>query len=216
MRRRVLVDYSVILNAFIYKNEHTPDAEMLLTDIMPSEQIELYITELSLGKIRSLGKDAIANRIEEENFRIIKFHNCLDREQIFEFMRTGELCALEVHCALANNIRTVVTHKPEDFCSFDLTDAWTVNDLRDWLNDLPVLTETEIDFYRVKVLRSPAYANPSPAYANPIKSPPATNPESHSTNPESHNHPRNPESHHKNKKKITIKAKLLHRNIKKH
>ena len=146
---RVLVDAELILSA-VYENEHTPDAEILLTHIMPSEQIELYITELSLGKIRSLGKESAASFLEE-NFRIIKFNYCLWREQIFKSIGTRvSECALEVDIAIANNIRTVVTHKTEDFCSADLL-VWTVNDLLEGLNDLPVLTETEIDFFKFKL-----------------------------------------------------------------
>ncbi len=135
---RVLVDAELILSAF-QENEHTKNAEVLLTNIMSSEQIKLYITKLCIDKIRLEDKrriipdeEGIARSLEEK-FRnhLIPYNNCLIEEQVFKSIgNTRDFeCAVETACAYAMNIGAVVTHKPQDFSAADLL-AWTVNDLR--------------------------------------------------------------------------------------
>lgn len=132
---RVLADAELILSVF-QENEHTKDAEILLTDIMSSEQIELYITDLCLDKI-NYHNHQIAKEIAKK-FRdnILSYDNCLIEEQVIKttkYTRDFE-CAVEAEVAIANNIRIVVTHKSQDFSTATLNsaatlDLVTVNDL---------------------------------------------------------------------------------------
>lgn len=127
---RVLVDAELILSA-LQENEHTKDAEILLTDIMSSEQIELYITDLCLDKIGYYDKYTASLLKEKFRGNVLPYDNCLIEEEVIKAAKYTRDFEREVEAAWAitNNIDIVVTHKPQDFLTSGLF-VKTVNDLQ--------------------------------------------------------------------------------------
>lgn len=136
---KVLADAELILEFFLNRNEYAQDAERLL-EMVESGQIELYITELCLDKVRSedkfrakpdaMGSD-IAGGLEKKFFGyVIPYNNCLIGEQVFQSIENTRNfeCAVETACAIAEGVGAVVTHKREDFAACDLL-VWSVTEL---------------------------------------------------------------------------------------
>ena len=127
---RFLVDAELILSAF-QENKYTRDAEILLTEIMSSEQIELYITDLCLDKIGYYNKCTASSLKEKFRGNVLPYDNCFIKKEVVKaakYTRDFE-CEVEAAWAITNNIDIVVTHKPQDFLTSGLF-VKTVNDLQ--------------------------------------------------------------------------------------
>ncbi|TBR56661.1 hypothetical protein B4U84_28905 [Westiellopsis prolifica IICB1] len=133
---KVLADAELILEWFLNRNEYAKDAERLLEKV-ESRQIELYITQLCLDKVRSEDKfqakpDAIGGGIAsylEDKGNVIPYDDCRISIEVFQSIENTRdfECAVETACAIACGV-AVVTHKPEDFAGGDLL-VWSVDNL---------------------------------------------------------------------------------------
>jgi hypothetical protein len=136
---KVLVDAELILEFFLNRNEYAKDAERLLEKV-ESRQIQLYITQLCLDKVRSEDKfrakpDAkdggIAYDLEKIfSGYVIPYDDCLIGEQVFQSIENTRNfeCTVEKACAKAFEVGAVVTHKPEEFAGSGLL-VWSVTEL---------------------------------------------------------------------------------------
>lgn len=132
---RVLVDADVVLELFINRSGFVEDAEKLLIEIGQSQQIEVYVTDKCLKRIRlelsatddQLGELAAYKVKAMLNSRIIKIDSNI-REQARKSSIKDFDSAEEVACATILNFDAIVTQNPQNFDEAILP-IWSVNQL---------------------------------------------------------------------------------------
>lgn len=153
---KVLLDADVLLELFLNRSGFVEDVERLLAEIEKSRQVEVYITDKCLKRIRienDLGDEASLFVEEMVYGRVIKIDS-----DIREMARVSCLqdydSAEEVACANAMHLDAIVTHNPSNFTGANLR-IWSVVDL---LNRLSVayvsnrrLKKIEVGVYECEI-----------------------------------------------------------------
>jgi ATP-binding cassette subfamily B protein len=130
---QVLVDADLVLELLLNRVGLVEDAEVLW-EMVESQQIQGYITEFGLDKIRSVLSglerfETVKNVVSEiqEIVRICPVEsNLLQKARSFNF-RDFE-SAVEVACAIERNLDVIVTQNPQNFDRATLP-IWSVNEL---------------------------------------------------------------------------------------
>jgi PIN domain len=129
-RVKVLLDADVLLELFVNRSGFVEDIERLLAEIETSRQVEVYITDKCLKRIRiedELGDEASSFVEEMVRGRVIKIDSdirALARVSCLQDYDSAE----ELACANARNLDAIITQNPQNFDGSTLP-IWSVADL---------------------------------------------------------------------------------------
>lgn len=129
---KILVDADMVLEALLYRSGFIADVEDLW-NIVP-EQIQGYISEVGLDKIRSFAKRLGTSQDAKKVVADIKakMSICSIDSHLLQQARLLDIgdfeSAVEVACAITMNIGAIVTQEPQNFVGADLP-VMSVGDL---------------------------------------------------------------------------------------
>lgn len=131
---RILVDADTIVEILLNRSGIVEKIESLWS-LLEERQIEAYLSDIGVDKIRSLAERITDPISAHEIVSTIqsRFRICPVDEMILQEVRLSALedyeSAVEVSCALAVDIGAIVTHRPSDFARADLSIV-SVGDLK--------------------------------------------------------------------------------------
>ncbi|MEM1392122.1 MAG: PIN domain-containing protein [Cyanobacteria bacterium P01_H01_bin.150] len=119
---KVLIDADIVLELFINRSGFVEDAERLLVEIAQSQQIEVYVTDKCLKRIRlelgdindQDGEQAACKVSAMANGRIIKIDRSV-REQARKLPLKNFESAEQLACATVMQLDAIVTQNPQNF-----------------------------------------------------------------------------------------------------
>lgn len=129
-RVKVLIDADVLLEFFINRRDFVEDVEKLLAEIETSRQVEMYVTNKCLKRIRlEEGLSENAALLIEEIFcgRVITISNAI-RDEARTYSLPDFDSAEEVACAKNEQLNAIITLNPQNFDGSTLP-IWSVANL---------------------------------------------------------------------------------------
>jgi hypothetical protein len=127
---KVLIDADVVLELFINRRGFVEDFEKLLAEIETSPQVEMYVTNKCLKRIRleeGLGENAALQIEEIFCGRVITISNAI-RDEARTYRLPDFDSAEEVACAKNEQLNAIITLNPQNFDGSTLP-IWSVANL---------------------------------------------------------------------------------------
>lgn len=138
---RVLVDADLVLERFLQRSKFLEKAKNLFKQILVSENLEAYITDIGLEKIAKISsKLATKNKINAESLIINQLQNkykfkvfkvdqdILNKARKFDLIDFES--AVELTCAIAGNFDGIITEYSPKFGNYiNLVDILSVTEL---------------------------------------------------------------------------------------
>lgn len=129
-RVKVLIDADVLLELFINRRGFVEDVEKLLAEIETSRQVEVYVTNKGLKRIRleeGLSENAALQIEEIFCGRVITISNAI-RDEARTYSLPDFDSAEEVACAKNEQLNAIITLNPQNFDGSTLP-IWSVANL---------------------------------------------------------------------------------------
>lgn len=129
-RVKVLLDADVLLELFVNRSGFVEDVERLLAEIEKSRQVEVYVTDKCLKRIRiedDLGDEASSFVEEMVRGRVIKIDSDIRAMARVSCLQDYD-SAEELACANARNLDAIITQNPQNFDGSTLP-IWSVASL---------------------------------------------------------------------------------------